>query len=93
MNLLYSLQHVCYTIPPQADAGWIGPIGPGPSYLDRGSGGPANDFTNRTRTFMSFNLVHVAAMLERSGGVHAFGNQRSECETGCRPKAANPEYR
>ena len=34
MNILYSLQHVGYTIPPQADAGWIGEIGPGPSYGD-----------------------------------------------------------
>jgi multimeric flavodoxin WrbA len=40
MNVLYSLQHLGYTIPPQADAGWIGAIGPGPSYLDPGSGGP-----------------------------------------------------
>jgi hypothetical protein len=43
----YSLRHVGYTIPPQADAGWIGEAGPGPSYLDPGSGGPDNDFTNR----------------------------------------------
>ena len=34
MNILYSLQHLGYTIPPQADAGWIGEVGPGPSYLD-----------------------------------------------------------
>src|SRR5215204_414806 len=34
MNILYSLQHLGYTIPPQADAGWIGEAGPGPSYLD-----------------------------------------------------------
>ena len=40
MNILYSLQHLGYTIPPQADAGWIGEAGPGPSYLDPGSGGP-----------------------------------------------------
>ncbi len=38
-NILYSLQHVGYTIPPNADAGWIGEAGPGPSYLDPGSGG------------------------------------------------------
>ena len=37
-NVLYSLQHVGYTIPPNADAGWIGEAGPGPSYLDPGSG-------------------------------------------------------
>src|SRR5918992_5824801 len=34
MNILYSLQHLGYTIPPQADAGWIGEAGPGPSYGD-----------------------------------------------------------
>ena len=28
MNVLYSLQHLGYTIPPQADAGWIGVAGP-----------------------------------------------------------------
>jgi multimeric flavodoxin WrbA len=44
MNVLYSLQHLGYTIPPQADAGWIGEAGPGPSYLDPGSGGPAGLF-------------------------------------------------
>jgi multimeric flavodoxin WrbA len=27
MNILYSLQHLGYTIPPQADAGWIGEAG------------------------------------------------------------------
>ncbi len=43
MNILYSLQHLGYLIPPQADAGWIGEAGPGPSYLDPGSGGPEND--------------------------------------------------
>ena len=39
MNILYSLQHLGYTIPPQADADWLGEAGPGPSYLDPGSGG------------------------------------------------------
>ena len=28
MNILYSLQHLGYTIPPQADAGWLGEAGP-----------------------------------------------------------------
>src|SRR5687768_1070232 len=77
MNVLYSLQHLGYTIPPQADAGWIGEAGPGPSYLDPGSGGPDNDFTNRNTTFMTWNLMHLAALLKRSGGIPAHGNQRS----------------
>ena len=40
MTVLYALQHLGYTIPPQADAGWIGEAGPGPSYGDGDSGGP-----------------------------------------------------
>jgi len=35
MTILYALQHLGYTIPPQADAGWIGEAGPGPSYADK----------------------------------------------------------
>jgi multimeric flavodoxin WrbA len=31
MGILYAPQHLGYTIPPQADAGWIGEAGPGPS--------------------------------------------------------------
>ena len=93
MNVLYSLQHLGYTIPPQADAGWIGEAGPGPSYLDPGSGGPENDFTNRNTTFMTWNLLHLARLLKGAGGVPAHGNQRSLWEAGCRFDFANPEYR
>jgi multimeric flavodoxin WrbA len=93
MNILYSLQHLGYTIPPQADAGWIGEAGPGPSYLDPGSGGPENDFTNRNTTFATWNLLHRGAMLKRAGGVPAHGNQRSEWEAGCRFDFDNPEHR
>jgi multimeric flavodoxin WrbA len=78
MNILYSLQHLGYTIPPQADAGWIGDAGPGPSYLDEGSGGPDNDFTNRNTTFLTWNLLHLARMLK---------------DAGCRFDFENPEYR
>ncbi|AFU04234.1 flavodoxin family protein [Nocardia brasiliensis] len=93
MNILYSLQHLGYTIPPQADAGWIGEAGPGPSYLDPGSGGPDNDFTNRNTTFMTWNLLHFARMLKDANGIPAHGNQRSEWDAGCRFDFENPEYR
>jgi multimeric flavodoxin WrbA len=93
MNILYSLQHIGYTIPPQADAGWIGEAGPGPSYLDPGSGGPENDFTNRNTTFMTWNLMHVASMLAGADGIPAHGNQRSEWDAGCRFDSENPEHR
>ncbi|MGW0041416.1 flavodoxin family protein [Rhodococcus sp. NPDC003348] len=93
MNVLYSLQHLGYTIPPQADAGWIGEAGPGPSYLDEGSGGPDNDFTNRNTTFMTYNLMHMAAMIKAAGGIPAHGNQRSLWDAGCAPTFPNPDYR
>lgn len=93
MNILYSLQHVGFTIPPDADAGWIGPIGPGPSYLDEGSGGPESDFTNKNVTFMTYNLMHMAQLLKKSGGIPASGNVPKDWENGERWGFSNPEYR
>ncbi len=94
MNVLYSLQHIGFTIPPQADAGWIGPVGPGPSYLDEGSGGPESDFTNRNVTFMTYNLMHTAKMLRDNGGVPAYGNQPDHWKRGEHfGLDPNPEYR
>ena len=71
----------------------IGEAGPGPSYLDPGSGGPENDFTNRNTTFMTWNLLHLARMLKDAGGITAHGNQRAEWDAGCRFDFPNPDYR
>ena len=68
-------------------------VGPGPSYLDPGSGGPKNDFTNRNTTFMTCNLMHLARMIKDAGGIPAHGNQRSEWDAGCRFDYPNPEHR
>lgn len=93
MNVLYSLQHLGYTVPPQADAGWVGEAGPGPSYADPDSGGPENDFTQRNTTFMTWNLMHMARLLREAGGFPAHGNQRSAWDAGCRFDHPNPDYR
>lgn len=96
MSILYGLQHLGYVIPPQADAGWIGEAGPGPSYGDEGEDGPVgfdNEFTQRNTTFMTWNLMHMAYMLDQAGGIPAHGNQRSEWEAGCRFDHPNPEHR
>ncbi len=93
MTIFYALQHLGYTIPPQADAGWIGEAGPGASYADQGSGGPQNDFTQRNTTFMTWNLMHMARLLKEAGGVPAHGNQRSAWDAGCRFDHPNPDYR
>lgn len=80
MEILYSLQHLGFMIPPQADTGWIGDIGPGKSYADEGSGGPESNYTNRTSTFMAWNLLHTAKMLTDNKGLSAHGNQQSKWE-------------
>ncbi len=96
-NVLYSLQHLGYAIPPQADAGWIGEAGPGPSYGDKeengGTAGVDNDFTNRNTTFMTWNLMHLAKMMKDTGGFPAYGNQRKAWDAGTRFDFENPEYR
>jgi multimeric flavodoxin WrbA len=93
MDILYSLQHIGYMVPPQADAGWIGEVGPGPSYLDKDSGGPENDFTNRNITFMTYNLMHTAKLLKDAGGMPAYGNQSEKWKKGQHFGYENPEYR
>ncbi len=93
MNILYSLQHLGYVIPPQADAGWIGEAGPGPSYGDDGRVGLDNEFTQRNTTFMAWNLMHMARMLKAAGGIPAHGNQRTAWDAGARFDHPNPEYR
>lgn len=92
-TILYALQHIGYTIPPQADCGWIGEAGPGPSYCDEDSGGPANEFTQRNTTFMAWNLMHMARMLKDSGGIPNEGNSREAWDKGERFGHPNPEYR
>lgn len=92
-SVLYALQHLGFTIPPQVDTGWIGDIGPGPSYCDEGSGGSGNDFTNRNTTFMVWNVLHMARMLKDNGGIPAHGNQRDAWDAGCDKDNENPDYR
>ncbi len=92
-DILYALQHVGYTIPPQADCGWIGEVGPGPSYLDEEAHAKSNNFTNRNTTFMTYNLLHLAKMLKANNGYPAYGNSRKEWDNGERWRFDNPEYR
>ncbi|WP_405218030.1 flavodoxin family protein [Agrococcus sp. Ld7] len=94
-QVLYAMQHLGMTIPPQADAGWVGEAGPGPSYgdeLEDGSrAGADNEFTKRNVTIMAWNLLHLARMLR--GGIPSEGNDRRAWEQGERFGFQNPEYR
>lgn len=101
MGILYSLQHVGYSIPPQADCGWIGKVGPGPSYGDTewqgekldGPVGFDSNFTNKNTTFMTYNMLHLASMLKEQNGYSNYGNSKEEWEDGTRWSFENPEYR
>ena len=100
MDLLYALQHIGYMIPPQADCGWIGEAGPGPSYGDTEWDGKKldppmgynNDFTNRNATYMAWNLMHTARMLKDNGGLPDVGNTTAGWEHVTNAKSQNPEY-
>lgn len=101
MGILYALQHVGYSIPPQADCGWIGKVGPGPSYGDKEwkdekldvPVGFDSDFTNRNTTFMTYNLLHLALLLKQNDGYPKYGNSRKDWDKGERWNFENPEYR
>ena len=93
MGMLYALQHLGYSIPPQADCGWIGEAGPGPSYMDEEAKAYENTFTNRNTTFMTYNLLHLAKMLKENDGYPAYGNSRKDWDDGTRWNFENPEYR
>ena len=99
MGILYALQHIGYSIPPQADCGWIGEVGPGPSYGDTEVNGEKvetpigfdSDFTNRNITFMTYNLLHLASLLKMNDGYSNYGNSAKAWENGNRWEFEHPE--
>jgi multimeric flavodoxin WrbA len=94
MTTGFALSHLGYTIPPQADCGWIGEAGPGASYGDEVDGKRAgfdNEFTQRNTTIMTWNLMHLAALLKAQGGYPNEGNDRTAWEGGARFGFQNPD--
>ena len=97
MTVGYALNHLGFTIPPQADCGWIGEAGPGPSYGDEdGAGGRVgfdNEFTQRNTTIMTWNLMHLAAMLKRAGGAAERGQRPQRLGGGRAVRLREPRSR
>lgn len=95
-GVLFSLQHIGFTVPPGVDAGWIGEAGPGPSYGDKQDDGSLvgmdNEFTQRSTTFMTWNLLHFARLLKDAGGVPTWGNHVASWDDGERFGFENPTY-
>jgi multimeric flavodoxin WrbA len=94
MTIGYALNHLGFTIPPQADCGWIGEAGPDPSYGDAEQDGSHagfdNDFTQRNTTIMTWNCMHLANLLKRSSGYPREGNDRRAWQDGERFGFRNP---
>lgn len=42
---------------------------------------------------VTWNLMHLAAMIDAAGGIPAYGNQRPAWDKGERFDFVNPEYR
>ncbi len=91
-QVLYALQHIGVTVPPQSDAYWVGEAGPGPSYLDPDEGGQRNAWTSRNTTFMAWNMLHMARLLKDAGGIPAHGTTTNDWDLS-NPEHPNPEYR
>lgn len=63
-NTLFNLTHLGCTVPPNADCYWVGPAGPGPSYLD--AGGERHLYTNRTVRYLVKNTTFMARLLKEN---------------------------
>ncbi|HEY8108758.1 MAG TPA: flavodoxin family protein [Patescibacteria group bacterium] len=59
---LYNLGHLGFTVPPNVDTYWVGPAGPGDSFIK--AGGEQHPYTVRTAKWTAHNLVHVARILK-----------------------------
>lgn len=57
-SILYALSHMGFIVPPNADTYWVGPAGPGPSFIE--AEGNQNDFTMQHAKIMAYNLIHFA---------------------------------
>lgn len=61
---LFNLTHLGCAIPPNADTYWVGDAGPGPSFIE--AGGQDHKYTQKTASWMSHNVVHLARILKEN---------------------------
>ncbi|MBD3178898.1 MAG: hypothetical protein GF417_04465, partial [Candidatus Latescibacteria bacterium] len=63
-TILFCLMRFGCSIPPGSDCYWVGPAGPGPSYI--AARGSRHLYTNRTKRTMVANTVFMADLLEKN---------------------------
>jgi multimeric flavodoxin WrbA len=60
---LFNLTHLGCAVPPNADTYWVGPAGPGPSYID--ADGDHHMYTNKTLRYLVHNTTFMARLLQK----------------------------
>lgn len=63
-NTLFNLTHLGCTVAPNSDSYWVGPAGPGPSYID--AKGQKHEYTNRTIRYLVENTTYLARLLKEN---------------------------
>lgn len=63
-NTLFNLTHLGCIVPPNVDTYWVGPAGPGPSYID--AGGDKHLYTNKTLRFLVHNTTYMAKLIKNN---------------------------
>ncbi|MHA6250807.1 flavodoxin family protein [Oceanobacillus sp. CAU 1775] len=63
-DILFSLGHFGFSLPPNPLSYWVGDAGPGPSYIE--ANGHNNEFTINNAQIASHNLVHLANILKEN---------------------------
>lgn len=63
-NTLFNMTHLGCTVPPNVDSYWVGPAGPGPSYIE--AGGERHLYTNKTVRYMVHNTAFFAKLLKEN---------------------------
>ena len=92
MNILYSLQHLGYVIPPQAD--WAGSARRAPARATSTPAPADPRTTSPTATPRSSpGTCCTSRACSRTQAASPHGNQRSEWDAGCRFDFPNPDYR
>ena len=92
-QVLYALQHIGLTVPPQSDAYWVGEAGPGPSYLDEGSGGAEQRLDHPEHRLHGLEPPAPGADCSRTPAASPrFGNSTFDWDL-TQPGHPNPEYR
>lgn len=61
---LFNLTHLGFTIPPMADCYWVGPAGPGRSYV--AAGGDNHLYTNKTARYLVAGCIFMANLLKQN---------------------------